>query len=158
MHTYRGESKTVHEVLARSYLSFFVFCTIGIFFDLFFPLNFFVPSLWIPAVSCLVVGPAIIAWAQYSSHHFAKDLLKGKKLTVDSFMNGPYQFVRNPTQIGLVILVLGYSLITSSAMLFAATLIAVLISNYYFRTHEKILEDKYGEPYKQYKKAVPLIM
>lgn len=153
-----NEGKTVHEVLAHSYLSFFIFCLLGLFLDLVFPLTFTIPHVWTYAALCLVVGPIIIIWAQRASHAFNRDRIIGLPVTTNSFARGPYKFVRNPTHIGIVLLVLGYAILTNSAILFAMTLLAVLISNRKFRQHEKILERKYGEVYKQYQRNVHTIM
>ena len=151
-------TQTVHEVLAMSYVSFLILCSIGIFLDTLFPLSFYLPYRDLYAFMCLVIGPAIIIWAQYASHRFHKRLESGASLQIADFMLGPYRFVRNPTHIGIIILVAGYSLVASSVILFGATLIAVLISNQYFRRHEKILDQTYGDPYRRYRTRVPLIM
>lgn len=146
---------SVHVVLAQSYLTYFIFCSLGLFLEVFFPMNIYVPHAKIFAILCFAVGPLLILWAQYTSKRF--EILK-KQTGQPQFNRGPYRYLRNPTQFGLVILVGGYALVTSASTLFIATGIAYLISNIFFRKHEEILESRYGEPYKEYKSSVPKIM
>ncbi len=150
--------KTVHEVLANSYLSFLILCSAGLFFDLFFPLRIELPRAEIVGIILLLLAPLLILWAQVSSNRFANERATGTPLTQGMFRYGPYRYFRNPTHIGLTLLIWGYAFATASEMLFVTTLVATLISNWYFRKHEKILEEKYGEPYKQYRASVPTIM
>ena len=146
---------SVHVVLAESYLTYFILCSIGLFLEVFFPMNIYVPHATLFAVICFAVGPLLILWAQYTSKRF--EIIK-KQTGEPQFNKGPYKYLRNPTQFGLVILVGGYALVTSASTLFIATGIAYLISNIFFKKHEAILESKYGEPYKEYKSSVPKIM
>ncbi|MCC7436363.1 isoprenylcysteine carboxylmethyltransferase family protein [Candidatus Nomurabacteria bacterium] len=147
--------KSVHKILAGSYLSYFILCLVGLFFDIFYPLKFSLPNSSIIAIIFFAVGPALIFWAQNSSHKF--EILKQKTGTV-SFSNGPYRYLRNPTQLGLLILVAGYAFASGAAVLFVATAVAYLISNIFFRKHESVLEARYGEKYINYKDSVRKIM
>lgn len=146
---------SVHIVLAKSYLTYFIFCSFGLFLEVFFPMNIYVPHHTFFAVICFAVGPLLILWAQYTSKRF--EIVK-KQTGQPQFNRGPYRYLRNPTQFGLVVLVGGYALVTSASTLFIATGIAYLISNIFFKQHEEILESRYGEPYKEYKSSVPKIM
>lgn len=94
-------------------------------------------------------------WAQITSHLFEK--VKAQTGVV-CFDKGPYRYLRNPTQLGLVILVLGYAFATGTAMLFITAGVAYIISNIFFRKHESILEDKYGETYMKYKASVKKVL
>ncbi len=158
METEQTGLPNVHEVLAQSYLSFLVLCILGLFFDTFFPmkihLSFAVPL----GITFFALGPLLMFWAQYASRHFARTRESGVAITQSLFRFGPYKYLRNPTHIGLSLLVWGYALISSSSMLFVTTFLATLVSNYFFRKHEQLLVQKYGEAYKQYRAAVPLIM
>lgn len=146
---------SVHVVLAQSYLAYFLLCSFGLFFDVFFPVTIYVPQASLFAVLCFAVGPLLILWAQYTSYRF--EIIK-KQMGEPLFNKGPYKYLRNPTQLGLVILVGGYALVSQSGTLFIATGLAYLISNVFFRKHEAILESKYGQPYQVYKDSVRKIM
>ncbi len=145
----------VHRVLATSYLAYFLFCSLGLFLGLFLPVNFFVShnSFW--AIICFVVGPLFIFWAQVTSYKF--EVIK-KKTGQLAFKRGPYRILRNPTQLGLLILVLGYAFATQTAILFLSTATAYIISNVFFRKHESILESRYGDSYKSYKASVKKVL
>lgn len=148
-------NQSVHVVLAQSYLVYFILCAVGLFLEMFFPMRFYVPHATLLAVICFAVGPLLMLWAQYTSHRFEK--IK-QEIGAPVFHRGPYRYLRNPTQLGLLILVLGYALISGAAMLFVATGVAYLLSNIFFRKHESILETKYGAPYQAYKSSVRKIM
>ncbi|MEK7227811.1 MAG: methyltransferase [Patescibacteria group bacterium] len=132
-----------------------MFCTIGLALSAFFPIRFFVPNAIVLAKICFMVGPLLIVWAQITSGKFEEI----KRTTGEiRFKRGPYRYLRNPTQLGLVILVLGYAFATSTAMLFLTTCVAYLISNVFYKRHEHILEQKYGESYKEYKSSVRKVL
>jgi protein-S-isoprenylcysteine O-methyltransferase Ste14 len=147
--------QSVHKVLAQSYLVFFILCAVGLFVDTLFPLTIVIPFGRVFAIGCFGVGPLLIAWAQYTSHRF--EIIKqqtGKTL----FNSGPYRYLRNPTQLGLVILTMGYALVSQATALFLATFISYLISNIFFKRHEAILAARYGQPYLDYKASVSKIL
>jgi protein-S-isoprenylcysteine O-methyltransferase Ste14 len=148
-------NKSVHRTLAKSYLVYFILCSLGLFLGVFFPMQFFIPHSQTFAVIGFILGPVLIIWAQTTSHRF--ELTKQQTGTL-VFNRGPYRFLRNPTQFGLVMLVAGYAFASHTAILFVITALAYVISNVFFRKHEQILESRYGEPYKSYKSSVPKIM
>ncbi len=150
-----AQTQSVHKVLAKSYLVYYMLCTIGLCLSAFFPIIFSIPHGAILAKICFFVGPLLIVWAQVTSHKFEKVKKETGELR---FKCGPYRYIRNPTQLGLVILVLGYSFASQTAMLFITTGVAYLISNVFFRRHELILELKYGAPYKEYKSSVRKVL
>ncbi|HSE56829.1 MAG TPA: methyltransferase [Candidatus Paceibacterota bacterium] len=152
------QPQTVHEVLARSYLWFLILCSAGLFFDLFFPLYISLPHAQTLGTILLVGAPVLILWAQSASYRFAQERERRASVTEAMFMYGPYKFLRNPTHIGLTLLIWGYAFVTSSELLFITTLAATLISNWYFRKHEVLLEEKYGEPYRRYRASVNTFM
>lgn len=149
------ESPSVHRVLASSYMTYLLLCTFGLFADMFFPFRINVPEGKILAIVFLSAGPLLIAWAQYTSHTFEK--IK-QKVGQPQFLRGPYRYLRNPTQLGLLLLVAGYALATGALMLFLATVLAYVISNVFFRKHETILESRYGDAYRDYKSSVKKVL
>jgi len=146
---------SVHRVLATSYLTYFMLCSVGLFLGIFFPLHFSVPHALFFAVVCFAAGPTLMIWAQYTSHRF--EIVKQQTGELH-FNRGPYRYLRNPTQLGLVILVLGYAFATGTALLFVTTGVAYIISNVFFKKHEAILESRYGDSYKAYKSSVRKIL
>lgn len=105
------------------------------------------------AIICFGVGPMLIWWAQATSRISKATPEKGPY-----FKRGPYQFLRNPTHLGLVILVAGYTVVSGSVIFLAITLIGYIISNHFFAQYEKVLHMIYGDTYSTYKKNVPKIL
>ena len=66
--------------------------------------------------------------------------------------------MRNPTHLGLVILVTGYAAISGSAVFLAITVFGYIISNMLFKRYESIITEKYGDHYEKYKAGVPKIL
>lgn len=151
------ENKTpsVHKVLATSYITYFMFCSLGLFLSIFFPIKFSIPNQALFGIISFGLGPLLIFWAQYTSYRF--EIIK-KQTGQIVFAKGPYRYFRNPTQIGLLFLVLGYAFVTKTLMLFIATFVSYLVSNFFFKKHEQILEDRYGEDYLKYKQKVNKVL
>jgi len=146
--------QTVHHVLAKSYLSYFLASLVGLLIDAFISAPFDVGYALPIAIVFMGVGPMLIWWAQYTSWLSHKQT---RGHTAEFFHHGPYQFVRNPTHLGILILVTGYTLISGSLIFFATTLIGFLISNFFFGKYEDITHESFGEKYKHYKARTPKI-
>ncbi len=147
--------RSVHRALAQSYLSYYLFSVIGLFADVLYPVRLFAPEHSYLAIVFFVLGPLLIVWAQYTSFLFEK---RKQETGHPQFKRGPYRFIRNPTQMGLLLLVTGYALATGAVMLFVATVLAYLCSNIFFYKHEHILEERYGSEYQTYKQEVKKIL
>lgn len=145
--------KNVHVVLARSYMMYFIFSVIGLWIDSYINIQFsFIFALYASYI-LFIVGPLLILWAQLSSRKFEK-----KKGEEKHFYYGPYAFLRNPTHFGLLLLVAGYTLVSGSIIFFATTLVSYLLSSFFYKQHEEILHDTYGEEYDVYKKDVKKVL
>ncbi len=139
---------SIHLTLAHSYLSYFIFSVVGLLADSFFSFEAPLPhGQWI-AIVCFILGPMLIWWAQYTS------AVKSDK---PYFERGPYCLMRNPTHIGIMILVAGYTAISGSIIFLAVTIVGYLVSNVFFKKYESLLHIKYGDLYKKYKAKVPKI-
>ncbi len=141
----------IQMTLARSYLAYFVASMLGLFADNIINLEFSIPWVLPVAIVCLGLGPALIFWAQYTS----KADVKGEHHSY--FLHGPYRYMRNPTHLGILILVTGYALISGSTIFFLVTLIGYLVSNIFFKKYERVLGDIHGEHYQTYKASVKRI-
>ena len=147
----KSETENYHAVLAKSYMVYFLAAGIGICSDLFLPLRLHIPHGFLVAGICFVVGAFLIIWAQYTSRHAQKD---GEYY----FVQGPYRIVRNPTQLGIVLLVAGYTCIMQSVTFLITVIIAYFISNIFFKRYEKILRQTHGEKYIEYQNSVNKIL
>ena len=146
------EKYAVHHVLAHSYYFYFLLFLLGFFLDFLFPVKIFKTSIMAPIGLVLVVlATFLIFWAQKTSH----GLRKIAKIQVEHFCRGPYCYTRSPTHLGLFLLTFGFGLIINAFFVVLATVITFFINRFTFlRKQEKILADKYGDPYLEYKKIV----
>lgn len=143
--------RTVHHVLAHSYLWYFIPLIVAVFLDLFYPVKIFEKFLGMPTgFVFLGLATLLIFWAQSTSRK-----LDEKDLTKDSFCKGPYCYTRMPTHWGLFILVFGFGLILNAFFVVIFNFISFVLTKILFvKEQEKILEEKYGAPYLEYKKSV----
>ncbi len=146
--------ESIHIVLAKSYLVHFVCSMLGLFADYFLGFEMNVPYALYIAITFFIIGPILIFWAQYTSRYVEQTHGYGKKY----FHFGPYRYMRNPTHLGLLILVAGYTLVSGSLMLFLSTLIGYLVSNIFFKKYESILATTADGEYKTYRSSVQKIL
>ncbi|MEK7104980.1 MAG: methyltransferase [Patescibacteria group bacterium] len=141
----------VHRILAHSYLFYFISFLLGLFLDFMFPVEFYekITMASIGAVF-LILGTFLILWAQMSSHK-----LKKENMSKETFCCGPYRYTRSPTHFGLFFLMLGFGIMTSTLFIIIFSVISFIITKFTFiQKEEKILAEKYGAPYLEYKKSV----
>jgi protein-S-isoprenylcysteine O-methyltransferase Ste14 len=92
-----------------------------------------------------------VVWAQKSSSHLAKV----DEVQKHHFHRGPYKYTRTPTHWGLFFLVLGFGLLINAFFITVLTVVSFFITKFVFiKDQENILERRYGEAYKEYKKSV----
>lgn len=146
----------IHRVLAQSYFVYLLASIIGLFADLFFPLDFTLVHGTILAIICIGGGTVLVMWAQYTSHHCAN---KHHTHHGDSlyFQHGPYRLMRNPTHLGILLMVAGYAVVSKSIIFFVVTLIGYLFSNIFFRKYEFLMKNKFDGVYDVYKKTIKKI-
>ena len=142
----------VHKVLAYSYSVYFILFLIGVSLDLIFKFKIFTNSIMVPAgFFSLVVASILIIWAQKTG----RDLRKVEEVKTEHFCRGPYCYTRIPTQWGLFFLMLGFGIITNSFFIILSTIISFFIFKFIFiGKHDRILIEKYGTTYMEYKKLV----
>lgn len=142
----------VHRILAHSYTVFFVLFLISVLFDFIFQIKIFNSSIMAPiGVFFLILSTIIILWAQKTG----RDLRKVEEIKTEHFCRGPYCYTRVPTQWGLFLLMLGFGIIANAPFVILSTVVSFIISKLVFiKKHDKILTDKYGDAYSEYKKLV----
>lgn len=141
----------VHKVLAHSYIFHFISFLTGLIFDFLFPLKIFEKFTIGPlGLLFLVVGTFLILWAQKTSHKLNKE-----NISKETFSQGPYRYMRSPTNLGLFLSTLGFGLIINSLFIAFFSVFSFIISKFVFiRKEEEILTQKYGTPYLEYKKSI----
>ncbi len=151
------KTNLIHIVLGHSYLVYFASILIGLAIDIGWQYHLEQTLLtgivgWV----LIVVGPAIVYWAQHSSVKLAvKRICDVHGICPDDFRKGPYAFTRSPTNFGLFLMIIGLGFILSSVSVVVTTIIAFLLTRYVFiRKEEQLLEEKYGDAYRDYKSQV----
>ncbi len=144
-------SNKIHRILAHSYSFYFIALLAGILLDILFPLRIFKSSATAPVgLTFLVLATLLIFWAQHTSRNLADE-----NLSKESFCRGPYCYTRSPTHWGLFLLTLGFGIVANASFVVISTIVSFFITKFIFiKKQEEILEQKYGTPYLEYKKAV----
>lgn len=145
----------VHIILSHSYTVFLLAVVFGLILDVFIPIYIFNDPIYqYIGVSMIIIGPAIIYWAQ-STSNTTKGQVESKNLTERNFESGPYKYSRNPTHIGLSIMTIGLGFLLNSVFSILLVAVASLITKFIFlRKEEGLLEKRYGQAYLDYKKKV----
>ncbi len=144
--------RTVHHVLVHSYSLYFLLFILGVFLDLVFPVKIFHNSaVTIIGLLLIILSPLLILWAQRTS----RDLRNVENIKKEHFCRGPYCYTRNPTHLGLVILMLGFGIMANAFFIVLFTVIYTIFARFIFiKKEELILVNKYGAPYIEYRKSV----
>ncbi|MEK7190138.1 MAG: methyltransferase [Patescibacteria group bacterium] len=145
------QKPSVHKVLAHSYFMYFILFLVGLYLDLVFNLKVFNDSLVILiGLLFLIFGTFLILWAQKTSRS-----LKKENISRETFCHGPYCYTRSPTHLGLFSLMLGFGMMTNAFFVILFSFFSFIIAKFVFLAkEEKILAQKYGAPYLEYKKLV----
>jgi len=144
----------IHKVLAHSYAVYLILFLVSICLDFVFRIKILSSPVMIEiGFFVLILATLLILWAQKTSH----DLRKIQEVKMEHFCRGPYCYTRSPTHWGLFFLMLGFGIIANAFFTIICTIIAFLITRFIFLDkEEKMLEQKYGAPYIEYKKKVQL--
>ena len=146
----------VHQLLAHSYLFYLLMMVVGLFVDMAWPVEV-VPSDFTGPIGfgLLVLGSALIYWAQKTSANFAKNRRSKGAIYAEDFKHGPYMWSRNPTHIGLLLILVGFGFSENSLFLMLTPLLSFLVTYYVFiKREESILVERYKDEYLKYKNQV----
>lgn len=147
-------SGMVHTVISDSYITFLIAIILGVIFDSFISFKIFNNYLFeYLGLGMIILGPLLTYWAQKSSSVAKKNVLeKGFPI---SFEYGPYRYTRNPSYLGVFIMIMGLGIILNSIFSIIFGLVAYFIIRFVFlKKEEKLLGDKYGQVYFDYKNKV----
>ncbi len=148
--------RMVHEFLAHSYLLYLAAVVIGFGADLLWPIKFSFPYDMELGFFFILSGTVLAVWAQYASgrsSHLRN--VAPEDIQHRHFNFGPYTYTRTPTQYGLVLMVIGLSLLYGFTFMLATAIVAFILGKFFFiKKQEEHLARKYGAPYLEYKKHV----
>jgi len=147
---------TVHQVLSYSYLVYFLSFILAVILDKVFKLPLLPHNHAKWGIPILIIGTLIIAWAQsisgagrHARAHTPETIDK------DHFSRGPYVFTRSPTHLGIALMIIGFGFFINSLTVIIVTVIAYVLTKITsIKKEEKILEERFGQPYRDYKKKV----
>ncbi len=144
----------IHVVLTYSYFMYLVAIILGLILDKVFGTTFNFKSFYVIGFVIMLIGSALVYWAQKTTSCTKKELLSGAKMKRD-FERGPYKYSRNPTHIGLSLLTLGFGLLAGSLFVVVLMVVVFIIAkNVFLNQEERLLEKKYGQAYCEYKAKV----
>ncbi len=125
--------------------------------DHYFPLLTIIPSPWnllglvLIVVALLTDGASLL---QFIRAHTTINPLHPEK-TKHLVTTGPYSYTRNPMYLGLLILLAGWGIwLGSLTPFFMLPVFAWLLTSQQIIPEERILEQKFGQAYRDYKSRV----
>ena len=113
---------------------------------------------WLPAVALILLGLWIYSRAR---HDFSTDQVLGRSELEPErheqrlHTRGIRARVRHPYYLGHVCELLGWTVGTGLAVLWALTVFAVVTGAIMIRMEDTELEQRFGEPYREYRRRVP---
>lgn len=117
------------------------------------------PAIWIARALgglVLLAGLGLFGWCVRLFAKVGQGTLAPWDPTRSLVAVGPYRLVRNPMISGVALMLIGQALLWGSRALGLWALAVIAINHAYFvLSEEPGLEQRFGEPYRQYKAAVP---
>lgn len=105
----------------------------------------------------LLGGMCLVSWTMVLFHRLGKGTLAPWASPKQLVVQGPYQFVRNPMIIGVILILLAEALLLNTRYIFYWAVVFFILNNLYFHyIEEKQLEKTFGQQYLDYKKKVPM--
>jgi protein-S-isoprenylcysteine O-methyltransferase Ste14 len=107
-------------------------------------------------VLLMAAGVGLVAWCITLFARVGKGTLAPWDPTSQLVAVGPYRYTRNPMITGVATVLVGEALVTGSRHLGYLALVFVAFNHLYFLlVEEPGLEERFGEPYRDYKRSVP---
>jgi protein-S-isoprenylcysteine O-methyltransferase Ste14 len=105
-------------------------------------------------VAVAITGAAIIVWSR-GVFQAAGTPIKPFKTSTVLIRRGLYRWTRNPMYLGAMFLVSGLALLLGSVTpWFVVAAVFVILQEGFVRHEERLLEQTFGEEYRQYKSSV----
>ena len=122
---------------------------------LYFPVwEFGAPGARYGGVTLIVIGVAIVLWAGFLFNRAKTGIVPFSPATY-LVLGGPYLYTRNPMYVGMALALLGAAVFLASlAPLFVLPLFVLIINNRFILAEEAMLEEAFGEAYREYKARV----
>ena len=109
-------------------------------------------------IPLMPIGLLLIVWANYTLLHIGKIGLRAREpmqTPSNLVVAGPYRYSRNPLYLGALIALLGLVIVWSSLIVFLGVIFVYIVFRYVFiRKEELILEDEFGNEYRDFLKRI----
>lgn len=104
------------------------------------------------------IGMILVIWANYSLLYIGKISLRNREpmqKPSNLVMVGPFRYTRNPIYLGCLLMLLGLVIVWSSVVTAFLLILVYIIFRYIFiKREEIILEEEFGDEYRDFKKRV----
>ncbi|MFW9967590.1 MAG: methyltransferase family protein [Candidatus Thorarchaeota archaeon] len=104
------------------------------------------------------VGMLLVIWANFALLYIGKISLRDREpmqKPSNLVLVGPYRFSRNPLYLGALLMLFGLVIIWSSVVTAFLTILVYIIFRFVFiKKEEVILEEEFGDEYRDFKKRV----
>ena len=128
-------------------------------------LNFIVRDVWqLPNSIWVDIAGGVVGFSGFFIIGWSNSMFRAAKTTVNPFKvketssmvtTGPFGFSRNPMYLGMVILLLGWTLFVGTAVGFAITaLFGFFIDRAQIQREEKALAEMFGDQFTDYRQRV----
>ncbi|MFQ5820459.1 MAG: methyltransferase family protein [Candidatus Heimdallarchaeota archaeon] len=130
-----------------------------IFVDIFtFPADIIPHPYNLVGILFIPVGMLLVIWANYALLHIGKIGLRDREpmqRPSNLVLVGPYRFTRNPIYLGCLLMLLGLVIVWSSVVTAFFLILVYIVFRYVFiKREETILEEEFGDEYRDFKKRV----
>lgn len=123
-----------------------------------FPIDIIPQPFNLIGIPLIAIGLFLMIWANYALLHIGKISLRNREpmqKPSNLVLAGPYRFSRNPLYLGGLLGLIGLVIVWSSIVTAFLTFLAYLIVRYVFiKREEIILEEEFGDEYRNFKNRV----
>ncbi|HXI86284.1 MAG TPA: isoprenylcysteine carboxylmethyltransferase family protein [Parvularculaceae bacterium] len=106
-------------------------------------------------VALVIAGFAFAAWGRLTFARVGAEIQPASAKNSVLVTNGPFHFTRNPMYLGILIIMIGLSLVVGTVAALISIIVYVLWANFISIPYEEQkMERQFGEDYRAYKKSV----
>ncbi|MGY5876539.1 MAG: isoprenylcysteine carboxylmethyltransferase family protein [Candidatus Thorarchaeota archaeon] len=123
-----------------------------------FPANIIPQPYNLLGLVIIPIGMLFVVWANYFLLHIGKIRLRDREpmqRPSTLVLGGPFRFTRNPIYLGCFLMLLGLVIVWSSVVTAFFLIVVYIIFRYIFiKREEVILEEEFGDEYREFKRRV----